>query len=51
MTTAKQAHDSTDARLRRIETMLYLLCLHLGLEPRTNTKLATNLTNNTHEPR
>lgn len=33
-------HDSSEARLKRIETTLYLLCRHLGLEPRTNERLS-----------
>lgn len=32
--------DSIEARLKRIETTLYLLCRHLGLDPRTNERLA-----------
>lgn len=32
--------DSIEARLKRIETTLYLLCRHLGLDPRNNERLA-----------
>jgi len=42
-------HDTDDsARLRRIETTLYLLCRHLGLDPRSGqrlTKIAPHYSN------
>lgn len=34
--------DSPEARLKRIETALYLLCRHLGLDPRTGERLTTH---------
>jgi hypothetical protein len=41
--------DNDDvARLRRIETTLYLLCRHLGLDPRSGqrlTKIAPHYSN------
>lgn len=31
--------DTPEQRLKRIETVLYLLCRHLGLDPRTGDRL------------
>ena len=36
-------HNSTEARLLRIETALVLLCQHLGLNPRTGDRLANDI--------
>lgn len=44
-------HNSTDARLKRIETALYLLCRHLGLDPRTGDRLTDHAPSPTAPPR
>ncbi len=36
-------YDGVEARLRRIETALVLLCKHLGLNPRTGDRLAGDI--------
>lgn len=42
--------DSNEARLRRIETALYLLCRHLGMEPRTGDRLSGSMTQPRRRP-
>jgi hypothetical protein len=37
--------DDDSARLKRIETTLFLLCRHLGLDPRTGDRLTAQLDN------
>lgn len=32
--------NSMERRVERIETMLFMLCMHLGLDPRTKKRLA-----------
>lgn len=32
-------YNNDSQRIKRIETMLYLLCLHVGLDPRTGKRL------------
>lgn len=34
-----------EKRLQRIETYLYLLCMHLGINPRSGERLAGDLSN------
>lgn len=38
--------DNMEARMKRIETALYLLCRHLGLDPRTGDRLTDNTPHN-----
>lgn len=39
MAYTEERFDSVEARLKRMETVLYLLCRHLGLDPRTGARL------------
>ncbi len=39
----REEYNSTEQRIIRIETMLALLCHHLGLNPRTGTHLSKDL--------
>lgn len=39
MLQTEPSYNSESKRLKRIETMLYLLCLHVGLDPRTGKRL------------
>lgn len=39
---------SVEARVKRIETMVYLLCMHLGLDPRTGERIGDSHEDHTH---
>lgn len=34
-----ESYNSLERRMQRLETMVYLLCMHLGLDPRTGRQL------------
>lgn len=44
-------YNSVENRLKRIETTLYLLCRHLGVDPRTGGRLAEIAPHTTHPPK
>lgn len=43
-------YNSPENRLKRIETALYLLCRHLGVDPRTGTRLTERAPHQTYQP-
>lgn len=49
--TPQDDYNSTDNRLKRIETALYLLCRHLGVDPRTGDRLTNMAPHHTYQPK
>lgn len=44
-------YNSVDNRLKRIETTLFLLCRHLGLDPRTGSRLTEQAPSYAYQPK
>lgn len=44
-------YNSVDNRLKRIETALYLLCRHLGVDPRTGGRLTEHAPHHGYTPK